>query len=86
VPLNRLGETDHLASKTLDPRAQRQMLAFDLLYLAFAWLMLIRIEMTRISAPVVRVIASDAKWLEQPFELEEDLILLMSKNIGQRRG
>jgi hypothetical protein len=57
--------------------------ALDLLGMAFAWLVLISFEMTRVSAPVVRIIASDAKRLELRFELEEDLILAAPKDISQ---
>jgi hypothetical protein len=58
VHLNRLGKTDRLAHQALDPDPQRQVFAFNLLRAALARLVLIRIEMTRVSAPLVRVIAS----------------------------
>ena len=84
--LYRLREANRPAHKALDPRAQRQMLALNLLRVAFARLMLICFDMTPVSTPVVRIIARDTKRFEQRFELEEYLILAASKHIGQHLG
>jgi hypothetical protein len=72
-----------LAYQPLDAGPQCQMLALDVLRVAFASLVLVRIEMTRVSTPIVCVIARDAKRLKQRFELEEYLILAASKDIRQ---
>ena len=80
--LNRLRETNRPACQALDPCAQGQVLTLDLLGVAFTWLMLICFDMTRVSTPVVRVIACNPKGLEQRFELEEYFIFAVSKHIG----
>ena len=53
--LNRLGKADRLAHQTLDPSPQRQVFPLHLLCIAFARLMLIRIEVTCVGAIIVRV-------------------------------
>jgi hypothetical protein len=68
--LNRLGETDRLACQPLDPGSQCEMLALNLLCVSFARLVLMGIDMTHVRAPIVRVIAHDAKWLQQRFEVQ----------------
>ena len=59
--LSRAGKTDRLAHQAFDPGAQRQMFPLDLLRIALARLVLIGIEMTRVRAPIVRIIPRDAK-------------------------
>lgn len=81
--LNRFREADGLARQPLNSGAQRQMLAFDLLGIAFAWLVLIGIDMTGVSTPIVCVILRDAKGFQQGFELQKSFILATSKDIGQ---
>ena len=81
--LNRLGETDRLACQPLDPGSQCEMLALNLLCVSFAHLVLIGIDMTHVLAPIVRIIARDAKGLRQRFELQEDLLLTTTKHIRQ---
>jgi hypothetical protein len=67
--LGRAGKADRLAHQAFDPGAQRQVLPLNLLRVALARLVLMPIEMTRISAPVVRTIPRDAKRFPQGFEL-----------------
>ena len=59
------------------------MLALNLVGVSFARSVLIGIDMTRVRASIIRVIARDAKRLHQRFELQEDLILTRTKHIGQ---
>ena len=54
--LNGLRKADRLARQALNLRTQRQVFALDLLGVALARLVLTGFEMTRVSAPVVRVI------------------------------
>jgi hypothetical protein len=49
------------------------MFPLDLLRVALAWLVLIRIDMTCVRTPIVRIIACDAKRLSQGFELQKQL-------------
>jgi hypothetical protein len=83
MPLNRFGEADCLTRQPLNPRTQSEMLALDLLRMALTRLVLIGIDMTGIRTPIVRVIAHDAKRLQQRFELQKDVILATSKDIRQ---
>jgi hypothetical protein len=57
--LNRLGKANCLTGQPLNPGSQSQVFPFNLLGVAFAWLMLIHIEMTRVGAIIVRVITLD---------------------------
>ena len=50
------GEADCLTRQLLDPCASRQRFPLDLLSVALARLVFIRINMTRVSAPIVRII------------------------------
>ena len=45
--------------------------------------MVIRVNMTCVRTPIVRIIVCDAKGLKHRFELQKDLILAMSKDIRQ---
>jgi hypothetical protein len=66
--LDRSGKTDRLAGEPLDPGPQCQMIALDLLHIPLPRLVLGGIEMPGVRAPIIGVIAPDAKRLEQPFE------------------
>ncbi|ETX03669.1 MAG: hypothetical protein ETSY1_46545 (plasmid) [Candidatus Entotheonella factor] len=81
--LNRFRKADRLTGKTFDSRAQCQVFALNLLNISLSWLMLISIQMTCRSTPIVGVIASDSKRLQQRFELQKNLILTTTKNISQ---
>ena len=59
------------------------MFPFDLLRVALALLVRIRIDMTRVRAPRVRIIACNAKRLQQGFELQKYLVLAPPKHVGQ---
>jgi hypothetical protein len=57
--------------------------ALDLLGVTLARLVRFRGDMTRVCAPIVRVVPRDAKRLEQRFELQKRLILATTKEVGQ---
>ena len=67
--LDRLRKADRLTHQAFNPGAQRQMLPLDLLRVALARLVLIGIEVTCVSAPIVRIMPFDAKRCQQGFEL-----------------
>ena len=50
------------------------MLALDFLRVAFAWTVLVGVEMTRVGTPIIRVIAGQSEGLEQRFELQKDVV------------
>jgi hypothetical protein len=81
--LNRFGEADRLTRQPFDSGTQRQMLALNLLPVAFARLVLIRIEMTGVRSPIVRVITRDPKRLQERFELQKHFIFAASKDVGK---
>jgi hypothetical protein len=82
VHLNRLGEANRLASQSLNPCTECQVFTLDLLGGAFARLVFIRIEVARVSTPVVRIILGDAKGFQQSFKLQQCLILATTKDLG----
>lgn len=59
------------------------MFTLDLLGVAFARLVLIRIEVARVGTPIVRIIFRDAKGFQESFQLQKCLILTTAKDIGQ---
>jgi len=59
------------------------MLALDVLRMTFAWVVLVRVEVMRIRAPMIGAVAGQSKGLEQRFEPEKDLIFSAAKDIGQ---
>jgi hypothetical protein len=63
--LDRSGKADRLAGEPLNPGPQRQMCALNLLHVPLAQLRLGGIEMPAVRAPILSVIAPDAKRLEQ---------------------
>jgi len=60
------------------------MFALDLLRVPLARLVLVGIEMPCICAPIIGVIARDAKRLEQSFELQKHLVLPPATDMRQR--
>jgi hypothetical protein len=57
--------------------------ALDLLRVVLARLVLIRIEMTRVSVPIICLIPRDAKRFQQGFELQKHLIFAAPENVRQ---
>ena len=81
--LNGFGEADRFAHEALDTSPQVQMLALTLLRMALANLVLIRIQVTLVSAPAIGEVARDAKGLQQCFQLKENVVLTTPEDIGQ---
>src|SRR4030095_11165066 len=77
------GKADRLTHEAFDPGAQRQVFTLDLLRVALARLVFIRIEMTRVRAPIVRIIPRDAKRFQQRLELEKYLIFAAPQDVRQ---
>src|SRR6266702_7448932 len=59
------------------------MLALDFMCVAFAWAVLVRVEVTRVGAPMIGVVAGQPEGLEQRFELQKDLICAATKDVSQ---
>ena len=59
------------------------MLPLDLLRISLAWGVLLRIEVTRVGTPIIRIIACDPKGFQQGFEFQKYRILTPPKDIGQ---
>src|SRR4029453_9543265 len=59
------------------------MLALDFLRVAFARAMLVGIEVTRVGAPIIGIIAGQPKGLQQRFEPQKHLVLAAPKDVGQ---
>src|SRR5215475_11094254 len=59
------------------------MLALDFLGVAFAWAMLVGVEVTRVGAPIIGIIAGEPKGLQQRFEPQKYLVLAAPKDVGQ---
>lgn len=57
------------------------MRALNLLGIPLARLALIRLEMTRVSAPIVGMISRDPKGLQQGFELQKRVIFAPPKDM-----
>src|SRR5262252_8176232 len=52
------------------------MLALDFLGVAFAWTVLIKVQMPGVGTPMIRVVAGQSEGLEQRFELQKDVVHL----------
>jgi hypothetical protein len=72
-----------LRTRPFDPGAQHQVLTLYCLRVALARLVCIRIEMTRESAPIVRIISRNAKRFQQGFALQKHLICAAPKDVRQ---
>src|SRR5262249_10458250 len=77
----RFGKADRATHKPLDPCAEVDVLACDLLRVRFADHVLLRGEMPLVGAPSISVKAGDTKRFEQCFQLEKYLVLAPSKDI-----
>jgi hypothetical protein len=55
------------------------MLPLDFLGMAFACGILFRVEVTRVGAPMIRLVVREAEGLQQRFELEKDGIFPTAK-------
>src|SRR6266702_2800236 len=59
------------------------MRTLDFLCVAFTWAMHLRVEMAGVGAPIVGVVAGEPVGLQQRFELQKEIILAASKDVGQ---
>jgi hypothetical protein len=59
------------------------MFPLDLLVIPLAWLVLIRIYMSRVCTPIVRIICRNPKGLQQLFELQKYIVLSTTKDVSQ---
>ena len=81
--LNGLGNTDRLTGESFNPGPQGQVFSLDLLRVTLARLVLLCLDMSRVSAPIVCIITGDAKRLQQGLELQKHLVLATPKHVGQ---
>jgi hypothetical protein len=81
--LGRAGKAERLAYQTFDPGAQRQVLPLNWRRVALARLVRIRLEMPRVRAPRVRIIARDAKRFQQSVALQKHLVFATSQDVRQ---
>ena len=81
--LNGLGKTDGLTGESFNPDPQGEMFPLDLLCVALARLVLVCIYVSRVSAPIVRIILGDPTGLKQRFELQKHVIVTTPKHVGQ---
>ena len=81
--LGRAGRADRLAHQAFVSGAQRQVLPLNVLRVALAWLVRIRLEMTRVRAPIVCIIPRDAKRFQQGFAFQKHLIFAAPKDVRQ---
>src|SRR5262249_11578884 len=59
------------------------MLALDFLCVAFAWAVLVGVQMPGVGTPMIRVVAGQSEGLEQRFEPQKDVVFAATKDIGQ---
>src|SRR5262245_2628877 len=59
------------------------MLALDFMRVAFAWSVLVGVEVTRVGAPIIGIIAGQPEGLQQRFEPQKDLVFAAPKAVGQ---
>ena len=59
------------------------MLALDFLRVAFAWAVLVGVEVTRVGTPIIGIIAGQPERLQQHFEPQKDLIFAAAKDVSQ---
>ncbi len=81
----RLGKADRPPYQPLDPRAQVNVLALNLLRVFLPNCVLLCLHMPFVGTPPVGEIARDAKGLSQRLELQKDGVLPSSEYIGQHR-
>ena len=83
MQLSRSGKARRFTRQPLDPGTQGQMLALDLLCVSLAWAVDSSVEMTRVGAPIIRIIACDPKGFQQSLQLQKYRIPPPTKDIGQ---
>ena len=78
----RLGETNRAAHQPLDPRSQVNVFALNFLSVVLANPMLCGVDVPLVGPPPVRVIARNAKRLQQCLQLEKHGILSAPEDVG----
>ena len=81
--LHGFGEAYRLARQPFDPRTPRQMFPLNLLGVALARLVFIRLDMTRVGAPIVCGVSRYPTWLQKRFALEKHCVLATPENVSQ---
>ena len=81
--LYRFRKADSLAHQTLEARAQRQMLPFNLLRIPFTRGVHFRLQVSPVRTPIIRMKAPDPEGLQQRFQLHKYLIRAPTKDIRQ---
>src|SRR5215468_2521108 len=59
------------------------MIALDFLGVAFAWAVLVGVEVTRVGTPIIGIIPGQPEGLQQRFEPQKDLVFAAAKDVGQ---
>ena len=59
------------------------MRALDLLGVPFAWAVHVRVQMSCVCAPMIRIKTGEAEGLQERFELEKNVVLAAAKDLGQ---
>ena len=80
---HRFGETNSFSRQALDPRAQCQMFAFNLLGMDFAHSVGSGGEVTGVDSGRIRVEVHQAKWFEQLLQRQKDRIRPAPEHIRQ---
>jgi hypothetical protein len=83
VHRRRFGKANGAPHEPLDPGAQIDVFAFDLLRMCFANRVLLGIDMALVGSPSVGIEAGDVKRRQELFQLEQHLILPSPKDIRQ---
>lgn len=81
--LRRFREADRLADQAFNARPYGQMLALDLLRIAFAWAGLVGVQMPGVGPRIIGVVAGEPEGLEQRFKLHQDVIFAATEDVGQ---
>jgi hypothetical protein len=82
VHVVRLGKTDCAAHQPFDPGPQIDVFALDFLRIVLAHPMLFGVEVPLVGTPPIRVIAHNAKRLQQRVQLEKNGILAAPEDVG----
>jgi len=77
-----LGKTDGAAHQPFDPGPQIDVLALDFLRVLLTHPMLIGVDVPLVRPPPIRVIARNAKRLQQRLQLEKHGILAAPEDVG----
>lgn len=71
------------AHQPFDPRPHIDVLALDPLHVCLPNNVLLCLDMALVGAPAIRIVPGDAERLQQRLQVQKDLILSSSEDIGQ---